>query len=123
MVKIENKFLKLFVLLVVLLISGRYISDVFNPIVLTENSFKCVDNQCKFSFILENISSNLVSGKVHVHFRDNLGVGSYKSTASILPSVQIPFDLGANESITISDTYKTSRENVEIYYAVSKTEI
>ena len=120
--KIENKILIGFALLVVVLLLGRYLFDSGNPVVLSQESFQCAKNACEYKFELKNTSSEPHSGTVYVHFRDNLGVGGYKSTASKLRSLELPFALEANESIVISDVYKTNRENVEIYYAVSTNE-
>ncbi|WAJ71870.1 hypothetical protein [Catenovulum adriaticum] len=117
--KIGNIILIGFVTAVSALIAAKYISNSTEPVKLVEKSFYCSGNSCEYIFELENTSNDQHSGIVHIHFRDNLGIGSYKSTASMLGTVEKSFMLKPNESVVISDIYKTDRQNINVYYAVS----
>jgi hypothetical protein len=118
-VKIGDIILIGFVTTVSALIAAKYISNSNDSVKLAKKSFYCVDNSCEYIFEFINTSNEQHSGIVYIHFRESSGIGSYKSMASILSSVEKSFILKPNESVVVSDIYKTDRQNINVYYAVS----
>ena len=104
------------------LVVGNIYFGSIAPVKLNEKSFSCGEGACNYSFELVNTIDKTISGTVHIHFRNDEGTASYKSTAAMLPSIETPFNLDKFESMIFTDSYFTEKERVRIFYAVSITE-
>ena len=102
----------------IFLVAGNLISKAINPLDVQNETFECVANECTLTFDIHNESDQTQNGTVKIHYRENSSFATAKAMR-VFRSVEKPFIIDANGSQTYLDIFRTRREKVNYYFAIS----